>query len=47
MKSSIKEENVFKLNDLKIMIMFRYDMFGDDEDNGGKSKQGRNYQSWQ
>ena len=25
----------------------RYDMFGDDEESGGKSKQGRNYQSWQ
>ena len=25
----------------------RYDMYGDDEESGGKSKQGRNYQSWQ
>ena len=30
-----------------VFLSTRYDMYGDDEESGGKSKQGRNYQSWQ
>ena len=41
------KKTIFGLLLAKMYFAARYDMYGDDEESGGKSKQGRNYQSWQ
>ena len=42
-----KENDILSNIGKNVFLSTRYDMYGDDEESGGKSKQGRNYQSWQ